>query len=49
MSIIVPEIDGIVNFYTLETVEEIARKTGFVERESKFGGDKWTRHPSTDR
>lgn len=38
MNIIVPEIDAIVNFYTPETVEQIARETGFVERESKFGG-----------
>ena len=36
--IIVPEIDEIVNFYTPETIEAIARETGFVERESKFGG-----------
>lgn len=38
MKIIVPEIEGIVNFYTPEGVEEIARETGFVQRESKFGG-----------
>lgn len=36
--LIIPEIDEIVNFYTPETVEETARETGFVERESKFGG-----------
>ena len=38
MDIMVPEIDEIVNFYTPETLEQIARETGFVERESKFGG-----------
>lgn len=38
MDIIVPEIDEIVNFYTPEKVEQVARETGFVERESKFGG-----------
>ena len=38
MNIIVPEIDEVVNFYTPETIEQIARETGFVERESKFGG-----------
>lgn len=38
MSIMIPEIDDIVNFYTPEIVEETARETGFVERESKFGG-----------
>jgi hypothetical protein len=38
MSIMIPEIDDIVNFYTPETVEQTARETGFVERESKFGG-----------
>ena len=38
MDIMVPEIDEIVNFYTPETLERIARETGFVERESKFGG-----------
>ena len=36
--IIIPEIEEIVNFYTPETVEEIARETGFVKRESKLGG-----------
>lgn len=38
MEIIVPEIEEIVNFYTPELVEEIARETGFVQRESKLGG-----------
>ena len=38
MEIIIPEIDEIVNFYEPEMVEQIARETGFVERESKFGG-----------
>ncbi len=36
--IIVPEIDEIVNFYTSDMIEEIARKTGFVERKSKLVG-----------
>jgi len=36
--IIIPEIEKIVNFYTPEIVEEIARETGFVQRESKLGG-----------
>jgi len=38
MEIIVPEIEAIVNFYSPEVVEEIARDTGFVQRESKLGG-----------
>jgi hypothetical protein len=38
MATIVPEIDEIVNFYSSELVEEIARETGFVQRESKLGG-----------
>jgi len=38
MEIIVPEIEEIVNFYEPELVEEIARETGFVQRESKLGG-----------
>jgi hypothetical protein len=38
MKILVPEIDEIVNFYSAEVVEEIARETGFVQRESKLGG-----------
>jgi hypothetical protein len=38
MEIMVPEIDEIVNFYSAEAVEEIARETGFVQRESKLGG-----------
>ena len=38
MEIMVPEIDEIVNFYSGEIVEEIARETGFVQRESKLGG-----------
>jgi hypothetical protein len=38
MKIMVPEIDEIVNFYSAEVVEEIARETGFVQRESKLGG-----------
>jgi len=38
MSKIIPEIDEIVNFYSPETIEQIARETGFVQRESKFGG-----------
>ena len=38
MSTIIPEIEDIVNFYKPETVEEIARETGFVQRESKLGG-----------
>ena len=38
MDKIVPEIDEIVKFFTPETIEQIARETGFVERESKFGG-----------
>jgi hypothetical protein len=38
MEIIVPEIEEIVNFYMPELVEDIARETGFVQRESKLGG-----------
>jgi hypothetical protein len=38
MEIMLPEIDEIVNFYSAEVVEEIARETGFVQRESKLGG-----------
>ena len=38
MKTIVPEIDEIVNFYSAEFIEQIARETGFVERESKLGG-----------
>jgi hypothetical protein len=38
MEIMVPEIDEIVNFYSAEVVEEIARETGFVQRESKLVG-----------
>ena len=35
---IIPEIEAIVNFYKPEVVEEIARETGFVQRESKLSG-----------
>ena len=38
MEITVPEIDEIVKFYSPELIEEIARETGFVQRESKLGG-----------
>ena len=38
METIVSEIDEIVKFYSPELVEEIARETGFVQRESKLGG-----------
>ena len=38
MSKIIPEIDEIVNFYKTETIEQIARETGFTQRKSKFGG-----------
>ncbi len=38
MRTIIPEIEDIVNFYTPETIEEIAKETGFVQRESKLGG-----------
>jgi hypothetical protein len=38
MKTIVPEIDEIVNFYSPERIAEIARETGFVQRESKLGG-----------
>jgi len=38
MSNIIPEIEDIVKFYTPEVIEEIARETGFVQRESKLGG-----------
>jgi hypothetical protein len=38
MRTIIPEIEDIVNFYTPETIEKIARETGFVQRESKLGG-----------
>ncbi len=34
----IPEIDEIVNFYSPERIAEIARETGFVQRESKLGG-----------
>jgi hypothetical protein len=36
--LIIPEIDEIVNFYTPELVEKIAKQTGFVQRKSKLGG-----------
>ena len=38
MEIKIPEIDEIVNFYSPELIEKIARETGFVQRESKLGG-----------
>lgn len=38
METIVPEVDEIVNFYSPDIVEEIARESGFVQRESKLGG-----------
>jgi hypothetical protein len=38
MKTIVPEIDEIVNFYSPGFIEQIARETGFVQRESKLGG-----------
>ncbi len=38
METIVPEIAEIVNFYSPELIEQIARETGFVQRESKLGG-----------
>ena len=38
MQEIIPEIEAIVNFYTPETIESIARETGFVARKSKLGG-----------
>ncbi len=38
MKTIIPEIDEIVNFYSPELIEQIARETGFVQRESKLGG-----------
>ena len=38
MATIIPEIDEIVNFYSPERIEKIARETGFVQRESKLGG-----------
>ena len=38
METIIPEIDEIVNFYSPELIEQIARETGFVQRESKLGG-----------
>jgi hypothetical protein len=38
MERMIPEIDEIVNFYSPEVIEEIARETGFVQRESKLGG-----------
>ena len=38
MEIIIPEIEDIVNFYSPELVDERARETGFVQRESKLGG-----------
>ncbi len=36
--IILPEINEIVNFYTPELVEKIAKQTGFVQRKSCLGG-----------
>lgn len=36
--VIIPEINDIVNFYTPELVEQIARQTRFVQRESGLGG-----------
>jgi hypothetical protein len=38
MERMIPEIGEIVNFYSPEAIEEIARETGFVQRESKLGG-----------
>ena len=38
MTTIIPEISEIVNFYSPELIEQIARETGFVQRESKLGG-----------
>lgn len=38
MEKIVPEIDEIVNFYSSDVVESVARESGFVQRESKLGG-----------
>ncbi len=38
MTRIIPEIAEIVNFYSPELIEQIARETGFVQRESKLGG-----------
>ncbi len=38
MKTIIPEISEIVNFYSPELIEQIARETGFVQRESKLGG-----------
>ena len=38
MKTIIPEIEDIVNFYTSETVGEMARETGFVQREPKLNG-----------
>ncbi len=38
METIIPEIAEIVNFYSPELIEQIARETGFVQRESKLGG-----------
>ena len=38
MQTIIPEIDEIVNYYSPERIEEIARETGFVQRASKLGG-----------
>jgi hypothetical protein len=34
---IIPEIDEIVNFFTPELVEQIAKDLGFVQRESTLG------------
>ena len=38
MAEIIPEVNEIVNFYSSDVVEGIARETGFVQRESKLGG-----------
>jgi len=38
MKTIIPEIAEIVNFYSPELIEQIARETGFVQRKSKLGG-----------
>jgi len=36
MKTIIPEIDEIVNFFTSESVEQIAKDLGFVQREYEF-------------
>ncbi len=42
MERIIPETAGIVNFYSPERIEQIARETGFMQRESKLDGTEFS-------